>query len=588
MQQTEMNKEGKLDLKAKPWWRQASELKVGQSFVVEADGPAKGQMLVRREKFSTRSEKEVEAIVWVIDDDGDRQLANSGGDKDSDCYVVDYHGDGIVDRIVDYIDNDGDNDPDEMDIRYFTKSKLNYSWFGMDLDDDGIMWSLRGYEYGGPSFFEADPYGDSMIYMNKLNPKDGTWSPISECPFAFYDTDCDGNSEMVVRVSAAPLNYNVSANPDYANTSYNLPWTRDMERMGIVNVRYSFDVDNGSSKQTPLHYEMGFNLVGARPYQFAGMTHYNAKRRPPQVTCVTPWEDLRNISNNFEAIETGFSWHENFDDTMAIGYAEHKDNDYRWEGVFWIWERRFMENTGGPCQKWNVRREWSGKPANKRELYYSDVDKRIHLFGAEEGWLQVGCFGGMGPLGEIRMFDTDGNGYFDRWEIYLGNDSSPVRVSTVRDERAQCIEFELDSLTETYTKEILPQAMAANEKLMVAMNKLQPFEAPQGLQKAMKSGSANFRRYAQDVAREMQYQNLRKHFTEQARQVLRTRKMNDLRWVKKVDIDGTRNSHTAWCLVRALTELDIAYGQGEYDKATNLMKDIARIQETFATTRPPS
>lgn len=124
-----------------------------------------------------------------------------------------------------------------------------------------------------------------------------------------------------------------------------------MKEMGIVNIRYGFDIDNGSNPETPLHYEMGFNLVGSIPYRFAGMKHYNPKRRPPQVICVTPWKDLLNIANRFEANQTGFSWHENFDDTIAIGYAEHEKNDYRWEGVFWLWERRFMENTGGPCQK---------------------------------------------------------------------------------------------------------------------------------------------------------------------------------------------------------------------------------------------
>ncbi len=67
-----------------------------------------------------------------------------------------------------------------------------------------------------------------------------------------------------------------------------------------------------------------------------------------------------------------------------------------------------MENTGGPCQKWNVRREWRGSPTDRRELYYSGVDRRIHLRGATEGWIQVGNFAGQGELFEIRMLDTDG------------------------------------------------------------------------------------------------------------------------------------------------------------------------------------
>ncbi len=326
--------------------------------------------------------------------------------------------------MVDYQDLDGDNDPDEMDIRYFTNGRLNNAWFGEDLDDDGLMWSLRGYEYSGESYFESDPYGDNIFYMGKFNPVEGTWLPISECPFAFYDTDNDGYAEEVVRVSAVPLGYDPAKDPDYANSAFGRPWEAPMAKMGIVNIRYSFDIDNGSNKERPLHYEFGFNLVGKTPYDYPGMNHFNRLRRPPQTTIVVPWKTMRAVADSYPARETGFTWHENFDDTMAIGFAGYKAEDWRWEGVFWVWERRFMENTGGPNQKWNVRREWMSKPASSRELYYSDVDKRIHLFGAEEGWIQIGDFSGLGPIGEIRMYDTDGNGYFDRWETYRSGDAA--------------------------------------------------------------------------------------------------------------------------------------------------------------------
>ena len=579
MRETTMAPGGRLVLRDKPWWKRAATLKTGEQFVVEATGEAANRMLVRREKFRIRSGKEIEGIVWVIDDDVDGSLSN-GGDTDSDCYVADYGCDGIVDRMVDYIDDDGDHDPDEMDIRYFDDGELRYAWFGMDLDDDSAMWSLRGYEYGGPSFFEGDPYGDSMIYMNKINPQNGTWAPISECPFAFYDTDKDGFSEIAVRVSAVPMEYDPKVDPDYANDArrFGGPWRPEMERMGVANIRYSFDLDGGSSKDTPLHYDFGFNLVGRTPYCFSKMQHFNAKRRPPQTTIVTPWENLRTIADHFEAKETGFSWHENFDDTIAIGYGPQEADDYRWEGVFWTWERRFMENTGGPCRKWNVRREWSNRSSSKRELYYSAVDKRIHLFGAEEGWIEVGHYSGLGALGEIRMFDTDGNGYFDRWEVYWGESPIPARVTTVRNERARRLDFDLESLSDFYIKTVLPEAMAANEKIMAAMSKLRPFEPSPAHKAAMRSGSATFRRYAQDVVREMQYDDFKKYFMEQAHRVLLSLPMDDLRRTGKKNDGTTGNSHTAWRLLRTLKQLDVAYGQGDYGKACELIAQITRIE----------
>jgi hypothetical protein len=583
MAATALTNTGDLALKEKPWWPRAAALAVGEQAIIESTGPAAGRMMVRRERLKNRSGKQLEAIVWILDDDNDGSL-RTGGDHDSDCYVVDYHGDGTVDRMVDYIDNDADDDPDEMDIRYFVDGQLRYTWFGMDLDDDNVMWSLRGYEYGGPSFFESDPYGDGMVYMNKLNTDDGTWSPVSECPFAFYDIDGDGASEVVVRASAVPIGYDKNIDPDYANdyNRFRAPWSPEMRDKGIVNIRYSFDVDALSDKKTPLHYEMGFNLVGATPYDFPDMHHYNQFRRPPQTTVVTPWKQLRSISDHFEARETGFTWHEQFDDTIAVGYAEHELDDYRWEGVFWIWERRFMENTGGPCQKWNVRREWSNKTSTQRQLYYSGVDQRIHLFGAEEGWIEIGHFAGMGAMGEVRMFDTDGNGYFDRWEVHQAGRAAPIRVTTVRDEKAQRLTWDLEEISQLYTTEILPRAMKSNRKLMAAMQQVWPFEIPAELATAMEAGAPSFRRYAQDVAREMHYQKLREELGKVAQRVIREYKkvpyhLGDLHRAK--DIETTANSHTAWLMVRALQRLEVAYGQGDLDHAATILQELPAMLE---------
>lgn len=561
MRQTAMTPEGMLSLGDKPWWPRALQLKAGEAFVVQGDGPAGGTMLVRRERVRRRSQ-EVEAIVWVIDDDADGSV-RGGGDEDSDCYVADFGCDGVVDRMVDYLDNDGNGVADEMDIRYFTGGRLNYCWFGVDYDGDGKMWSVRGYEYGGPSFFEADPHGDNMIYMNKFHPGRGSWYPISECPFAFYDTDRDGYSEVVVRFSAVPLAYDPGVHPDYANNQYAAPWDPMLERMGVVNIRYSFDIDNLSGMEMPLHYDFGFNLVGAVPYEFAGMRHFNAKRRPPQTTCVVPFDRVRSVSDRFAARETGFSWHEHHDDTIAIGYGPQEKDDWRWEGVFWIWERRFMENTGGPGQKWNVRREWSNRPSDRRELYHSGVDGRIHLFGAREGWLQMGHFAGLGDLGEVRMYDTDGNGYFDRWEVYDGKQAVPVRVSTVRDEKARRVPFHEQWLRRFYLEGVLPQAIAGREALLKALEGVHEYALPAGLVEATRTGSASCRRYALDVACELHGRALRESLSAVANQVLARARMDDLRPLGPDRRATEPNSQTAWRLVQSLEKLDAAWGEGD-------------------------
>ncbi len=578
MRETAMAAGGVLDLKTKPWWARAAQLKDGERFTLDVDGRL--LMLVRREKIQRRTGA-VDGIVWVVDDDADDSVAK-GGDTDSDCYVVDYGCDGLVDRIVDYIDRDHDGRPDEMDIRYFEgNGELRSVWCGMDLDRDGLMWDLKGYEYSA-NFFASDPYGNNMIYMNKFDPTHGEWVPISECPFAFYDTDHDGYSEVVVRYSAAPIGYNTSTDADYANDAnrYRGPWSEDMGQMGVVNIRYSFDADNLSGKDRPLHYDFGFNLIGAAPYRFRGQDHFNLLRRPPQVTKVVPFDSARSVCDTYPAVETGFSWQEHEDSTISIGDGARKALDQRWEGVFWTWERRFMGNTGGPNQKWNMRREWTDRPANRRELYYSEIDGRIHLFGAKEGWVQIGNFAGQGPIGEVRMFDTDGNGYFNRWEVYLGDSPVPVRVSSVRNERARRIPFDYDKIVDFYTREVLPGAMAANERFMKAMSRVRPFTAPAGLQTAVREECAGFRRYAQDVALELQYQDLRRALTEQAHKVLREAKRDDLRTMPREQRETKWNSAIAWGMLRELEKLDAALGSADATAAEKALSEMFRIQET--------
>jgi hypothetical protein len=570
MQATGLTPAGALRLDDQPWWGQATALNPGDSFLVEGE-----RSLVRRETFKDRGGKDQDAIVWVLDDDEDGSLAK-GGDRDSDCYIADYGRDGAVDRMVDYLDDDGDNDPDEMDIRYFVDGELRYCWFGMDLDDDSAMWSLSGYEYGGPSFFESDPYGDSMIYMNKLDTVSGGWSPISECPFAFYDTDGDGQSEIAVRCSAVPLSYDPDADPDYANDygHFAAPWKPALARMGIVNVRYSFDIDGGSSEAVPLHYDFGFNLVGAEPYEYPGMRHFNPKRRPPQVTVVTPWAQLRGICDAYPARETGLSWHEQTDDTIAIGYGAHEKDDYRWEGVFWTWERIFMENTGGPGQKWNARREYSAVPAAKRELYYSGIDRRIHLKHAREGWLQVGHFAGLGGLGEIRMFDTDGNGYFDRWECDFGEWR---RVASVSDERAEDLPWDFEALSKRYTENILPGAAAANRRFMDAMAARRAFTPDPRLAGAANGSLGNFQRYAQDVLRELQYADFYTYWSGVAAHALDRQPMDDLRPLDAKARSSQCTSQTAWDLRRLLSGIDDLYGRGKLEEAAQLIESSGQI-----------
>ena len=579
--ETAMGNGGLLKLDKKPWWNRAQALAVGEHFVVKSAQPGGEAMLIRREAWKS-GRKMLEAIVWVIDDDGDFRPSDKDGDKDSDCYVVDYDGDGKVDRIVDYIDNDGDGISDEMDIRYFVNGRLRRAWFGMDLDNDGFMWNVKQYEYRS-NFFRCDPYGSNMVYFNGYDAELDRWFPASECPFAFHDTDGDGQSEAVVRVSAVPLSYKPEKKTvDCANdVNYSsAPRTEATREMGALNIRYSIDIDNLSCEKRPLHYDLGFNLIGRVPYKFKGMNHKNPLRRAPKTTVVIPHNASRKMAENYPAEQTGFSWREFWDDSRTLGYGPLAVEDRRWEGLFWTWSRRVMHNTGGPTQTWNMRREFCGTPSIRRELYYSHVDRRIHLKGASEGWIRVGHFGDSKPLGEVRFFDTDADGYFDRWEVYREGQAAPVRVSSVRNPRAKDMPADWDKLSAFYTKELLPEAICANKAIMAAMRAVDPrFIVPDNLQKALNSATDDTeRRYIQDIIRECQYQHLREGLLEASGNMMKNQSRKDRK------LYPSTASYHGWKTSVLLSQLDAAYGEGRFEDAVEILKTIQK--ENTKTSGP--
>ena len=587
MRQTMLTPEGKFgSLKTRRWWKKAMALKPGQSMVLDEGGEAKGRMLVRRETITLHGQP-VDTIIWVIDDDGDGSV-QKGGDRDSDCYVIDYGADGIVDRMVDYIDNNNDGQADEMDVRFFQDGVLSYAWFGVDIDRDGVLWDIKTFDDSLEAGRLCDPNGDNLFYVNKFNPERGTWSPLGECPLAFYDTDGDGLSEIAVRVSVVPAAWDPAKDPDFASGGYAGPWDKGMADPVIANIRASYDIDRESSREVPFHYEMSFNLVGRTPYKFPDMAHSNPLRRPPQETFVLPWKDARTLADTYEARETGFSWVENADEATVPLSADGTLDDPNRKGLAWPWERRFMENSGGPSRKWNIRREWSSKPSAKRELYYSEIDKRIHLFGAEEGWIEVGNFGGLGAVAEIRMFDTDGNGFFDRWEVYLSNSTRPVRVTQVTDEKARRVDAGPGALAEFYAKEVLPRAKAENAKILDALNAVHPFDPPAELKSAINQGPEGYKRYAQDVLRELTYLGFRDYYSTLANQTL-LKDSRDHRegefWgelaghgkPRKAGAEPVPESVKAWKLARLLEDLDISYGRADYGRASELISDIQKL-----------
>ncbi len=240
------------------------DLKEGSSFTLDLNRDGRPDTLIERRDGN---------LIEIIDDSG--HASDIANNRSSAAYLVSLKSTGLVDRMIVYIDNDADGKADEMEIRHYQDGYLRYGWFGENYDGDGAqIFALKNWSYAGGSDFSSKFRGNVSIYLNKYDQVSKTWVPLSECPFLFWDQNHDGHGDVVLRVSAAPLNSNKGKDPDYAN-NYNYMWAANatpLAETGNMNVRFSYNLDpdpRGEPVQHP-HYTFGFNMVGSEAYSLPG------------------------------------------------------------------------------------------------------------------------------------------------------------------------------------------------------------------------------------------------------------------------------------------------------------------------------
>jgi len=494
MQETAMSPAGRLTFLDKPWWPRAKALTDGQSFSLDLNRDGRPDTLIERSEGN---------IVEIIDDSGG--ASDISANKAHAAYLVSFKATGLVDRMIVYIDNDHDGKADEMELRHYRDGYLRYAWFGENYDKDGAqIFALRNWSYAGGSDFSSKFRGNVDFYLNKYDAEHQRWVPLSECPFIFWDMDHDGRGDIVLRVSAAPLASNTGKDPDYAN-NYNYMWAEKatpLSEIGSMNVRFSYNVDpepRGEPLEQP-HYTFGFNMVGAQPYSYLHMNYTNPRRRPPQTVVRISSAEGIGMAMHYPAQQTGFTW----DEARTV---------FRWEGQFWIYEREYMPNTGGPTMRWNMRREYSAKPSKERRLYYSDVDKRYHLLGASEGWLEVGHLVNNEKDLEFRYFDSNGDGYLDMTKVFRGTNPIPVRTSHVTDVRARPVTLTRTAIQADYNRRILPSAVKQDQELIAVLKRTVDLPLAAAYEAAAaKADAVERQRYCLDVARELYFLEARDSF----------------------------------------------------------------------------
>jgi hypothetical protein len=227
----------------------------------------------------------------------------------------------------------------------------------------------------------------------------------------------------------------------------------------------------------------------------------------------------------------------------------------------------------GPAVKVQVE-EFPATGSAKPEFYYCRADGRVHRRGAVDARIRFSGPTSGQPWGEIRCFDTDADGYFDRWETYLPGNWTPARVSTAADPGVRGLPADNAERQRRCREELIPAALAANEKLMAAMRLLDDFQVPQPLAGALdKAASDREKLDVQGLVRERQYLALRDKLAKRSGELFSTIAGKDARRVQTAMATSAR----AWSLAVATSKLDAAYGEGRYDDAGRLLGELAKL-----------
>jgi hypothetical protein len=561
--ETAMTADGRLTLLDKPWWPRAQALGEGESFTLDLSGDGKPDTMVLRKDGN---------IVEIIDDSNGR--AGKIDNQSSSAWLVSLKGTGLVDRMVVYIDNNGDGKADEQEFRHYKDGYLRYCWFSEDYDGDGLpVFAMKNWSYAGGDNKDNHFRGNMMIFLNKYDTPSGTWVPLSECPFSFWDLDKDGRSDVVLRVSAAPLSSNKGKDPDYAN-HYEYMWSpkaTPLAETGNMNVRYSYNIDPAPRTEpyTRPHANFGFNMVGEQPYNYAGMSYTNPLRRPPQTVVRIPWKNGMQVALQYPAQHTGFTWDE-------------ARSAWRWEGQFWIFEREYMPNTGGPVVRFNMRREYAPEPTAERKLYYSPVDRRYHLLGARVGWMEVGYLVNQKKDLEFRYSDANGDGYLDTWEVFEGENPVPVRVTRLFDVHPSPVTLDREWMQKDYNQRVLPEAIAENRKMIEALKKFASSELAEAyLAEAGRAEMPERQRYALDVARELYFLRTREALYTRNQSGPYPKLLTAPRGWMIREPGPVKGGYTLgdtlvfWKEAQLISRFVEQYGAGEYSKACQTLEALA-------------
>jgi hypothetical protein len=424
-------------------------------------------------------------VRW-LDENGDMLPTDTRGDQVADVMQIDKNGDGIYDSALDisikWADNDGDGRADLQAFATQGREWANGKWDAgeshwmvyIDVEKDGVLGWLdwTKYDFGNDNWGYTDKtdwlpdYNGNSIFLKVHRPPQSLPDPRLnwENPFAFFDFDNDGVSEMAMRwLDPVPaLDKNGMTN-----------------LTGVLSEAFvTFDLDNDSTKGNETDYDMSLRGAGGPGVPYREMIHkYPALKGNPKFDGCFEFNNWRKID------ELIYMPHEkSYDAFFSAGWKtmyfvfDEDDDDHRWERVEMYYP---MHGFGGPhdidlysTKRWRRsnyaemdmvapdqrpginghpqadslgdRGEFDEDNSGGGKLYAGVFDRKLHLAGAEWGAWTVDknaeYHGGNktpspkpnAPKVEevVKYTDTDKNGFIDTIEYdYDGDRTIDLRVS---------------------------------------------------------------------------------------------------------------------------------------------------------------
>lgn len=402
-----------------------------------------------------------------FDENDDMRSSDEFGDVVDDSVQIDLDGDGIYDGTcdmsIDWADNDKDGRADLQIIAINPNGTQKQLWGGsshymifVDTDKDGVLgyidwqkFDLACWRYTGGCNFSPDYNGDSIFLKIHVPPYALNDARLNwENPFAFFDVDKDGCTEMAVRLV------------DMAVQKGNI-----YEFTGKIGEAYiTYDIDNDSQRGNEFDFDMSLKFFNGS-FDYRHMKNKYPAMKAPQW--VLPYFQHTNwrVIDELIYVPHDKCYDAAWQNCWGSCYFtfDEDDDDHRWERV----ELYLPGNPYSFCRSmWNRtsecnsicrhvqsdslgdRGEWDTDNSGKGRFYIGNWDKKLHLHGAEAGAWSVDSkaqYWGGTPIGtpaassakqasaadEIVLYkDTDNDGYFDEISYdYNGDEKTDLKIS---------------------------------------------------------------------------------------------------------------------------------------------------------------